>query len=242
MEPIYQKEFVIDDLVTDCFGKLKSACVLYYVQEMAGRHFDRMALTADLEYKNLIWVIIRHRLQVTRLPHKGETIRLETWPMPTTRTAYPRSVVAYDEMGRELFRSISLWVLMDRSTRAMVLPGKSGIMVPGILRGNELPAPGSLPPARCNVSARRRVCFSDLDVNDHMNNCRYLEWAGDLLPAAFHKNHAIKDVTMCYLGEAREGDELTLFWEMTPEGMLRMDIQRCQEDRNIRIFTAEIQY
>ena len=242
MEPIYQKEFVIDDLVTDCFGKLKSSCVLYFVQEMAGRHFDRMALTADLEYKNLIWVIIRHRLQVTRLPQKGETIRLETWPMPTTRTAYPRSVVAYDEMGQELFRSITLWVLMDRSTRAMVLPGKSGILVPGILRGNELPAPGSLAPARCSVSARRRVCFSDLDVNDHMNNCRYLEWAGDLLPAAFHKNHAIKDVTMCYLGEAREGDELTLFWEMTPEGMLRMDIQRYQEDRNIRIFTAEIQY
>jgi acyl-ACP thioesterase len=75
-----------------------------------------------------------------------------------------------------------------------------------------------------------------------MNNCRYLEWAGDLLPAAFHKNHAIKDVTMCYLGEALEGDELTLFWEMNPDGMLRMDIQRCQEDRNCRIFTAEIQY
>ena len=242
MESIYQKEFIIDDLVTDCFGKLKSSCVLYFVQEMAGRHFDRMALTADLEQKNLIWVIIRHRLQVTRLPQKGETIRLETWPMPTTRTAYPRSVVAYDEAGQELFRSITLWVLMDRKTRAMVLPGKSGIMVPGVLRGNELAAPGSLPPAKCTASTRRRVCFSDLDVNDHMNNCRYLEWAGDLLPAAFHQNHGMKDVTMCYLGEAREGDELTIFWEMTSDGMLRVDIQRCLEDKNIRIFTAEIQY
>jgi hypothetical protein len=32
MESIYQREFVIDDLVTDCFGKLKSACVLYFVR------------------------------------------------------------------------------------------------------------------------------------------------------------------------------------------------------------------
>lgn len=162
--------------------------------------------------------------------------------MPTTRTAYPRSVVAYDAQGRELFRSVTLWVLMDRDSRNMVLPGKSGIMVPGILRGGELPAPGSLAPALCSASTKRRVCYSDLDVNDHMNNCRYLEWAADLLPSAFHKSHDLKDVTMCYLGEAREGDELTLFWEMRPDGVLRMDIQRCQEDRNVRIFTADLHY
>ena len=242
MESIYEREFYIDDLVSDCFGRLKTSAALYFVQEMAGRHFDRIALATNLDLRNLIWVIIRHRLQVTRMPLKGETIRLETWPMPTTRTAYPRSVVAYDENGAELFRSITLWVLMDRDTRAMVLPGKSGILVPGILRGGELPAPGSLAPALCSASVKRRVCYSDLDVNNHMNNCRYLEWGADLLPSAFHKNHNLKDVTMCYLGEAREGDELTIFWEMRPDGVLRMDIQRCQEDRNIRIFTADLHY
>lgn len=242
MESIYEREFYIDDLVSDCFGRLKTSSALFFVQEMAGRHFDRIALATNLDLKNLIWVIIRHRLQVTRLPMRGETIRLQTWPMPTTRTAYPRSVVAYDENGAELFRSVTLWVLMDRDTRAMVLPGKSGILVPGILRGGELPAPGSLAPVLCSASSTRRVCYSDLDVNNHMNNCRYLEWGADLLPSAFHKSHSLKDVTMCYLGEAREGDELTIFWEMRPDGVLRMDIQRCQEDKNVRIFTADLQY
>lgn len=242
MEPIYQKEFLIDDLVTDCFGRLKPSSVLYFVQEMAGAHFDRMALDPTPEKKGLIWVIIRHRVQVTRLPVRGETIRLETWPMPTTRVAYPRSVVAYDRQGGELFRSISLWVLMDRDTRAMVLPGKSGIAVSGILRGNELPSPASLTPALCSASARRRVCFTDLDVNNHMNNCRYLEWISDLLPSAFHREHGLKDVTMCYLGEAREGEEMTIFWEIAPDGVLRVDIQRQEKDKNIRIFTAEIHY
>ena len=242
MESVYTRTFTVDDLVTDCFGKLKPSSALYYVQEMAGQHFDRMALTAEMNNRDLFWVIIRHRLQVSRLPQKGETIRLETWPMPTTRVAYPRSVVAYDEAGEELFRSVTLWVLMDRNTRAMVLPGKSGIMVPGILRGNELPSPNSLAPVICSASVRRRVCFSDLDVNNHMNNCRYLEWAGDLLPAAFHKEHAIKDVTMCYLGEAREGQELIVSWEMRAEGVLHVDIQRPEEDTKVRVFTAEIHY
>ncbi len=242
MEPIYQKEWKIDSLVTDCFGVLKPSAVLYFVQEMAGQHFDRMALNPTPENKGLMWVIIRHRVQINRLPQKGETIRLETWPMPTTRVAYPRSVVAYDEHHQELFRSISLWVLMDRESRAMVLPGKSGIAVRGILRGNELPSPNSLMPAQCGASALRRVCFTDLDVNDHMNNARYLEWAMDLLPARFHGSHHLTDVTMCYLGEAREGDELEIFWELNAQGLFRMDIQRREKDKQIRIFTAELHY
>ena len=76
MESIYQKEFTVDTLVTDCFGRLKPSAVLYYVQEMAGQHFDRMALNPTPEHKGLMWVIIRHRVQITRLPVKGQTIRL----------------------------------------------------------------------------------------------------------------------------------------------------------------------
>ena len=242
MEVVYQREFTVDSTVTDCFGRLKPSAVLSFVQEVAGQHFDRMALDPTPEHKGLMWVIIRHRLQISRMPMKGETIRLETWPMPTTRVAYPRSVVAYDAQGQELFRSISLWVLMDRNTRAMVLPGKSGIIVSGILRGNELPSPNSLAPVVCSASVSRRVCFTDLDVNDHMNNARYLEWAMDLLPSVFHEKHRLQDVTMCYLGEAREGDELTIFWELNAEGLLRMDIQRHEKDSQNRIFTADLHY
>ncbi len=242
MEPIYEREWTLDTLVTDCFGYLKPSAVLYFVQEMAGQHVTRMALNPAPEQKGLLWAIIRHRVQITRLPRKGETIHLETWPMPTTRVAYPRSVVAYDEDHQELFRSISLWVLMDRDTRAMVLPGRSGIAVSGILRGNELPSPGSLTPAQCSASVRRRVCFTDLDVNNHMNNTRYVEWAMDLLPSRFHADHRLEDITMCYLDEAREGDELEIFWEITDRGVLRMDIQRREKDKNIRIFTADLHY
>ncbi len=242
MEPIYQREFVIDDMVSDCFGKLRPSSVLYFVQEMAGRHVDSMGLDPAPEDRGLLWVIIRHRVQISRLPCKGETIRLETWPMPTTRVAYPRSVVAYDEKGQELFRSISLWVLMDKQSRAMVLPGKSGVLVPGILRGNELPSPHSLPPAMGGSLVRRRVCYTDLDVNIHMNNCRYLEWASDLLPASFHASHDLQDVTMCFLSEAREADELEILWNLSPDGLLHMDIQRLEKDKKTHIFTADLHY
>ena len=241
MEPIYHLSFDITDLHADRFGRLKSSSILYFVQEAAGKHWQYIEAQTGQNCQ-LYWVIIRHRVQVTRLPKKGETVHLETWPMPTTRVAYPRSVVASDEKGHELFRSISLWVLMDPETRAMVLPGKSGVIVNGMLRGNELPSPASLAPASLSAEVQRRVRFTDLDVNGHMNNTRYLDWLADLLPGSFHENHVIRDMTLGYVAEAKEEDSLLQQWQLSEDGRLRLEIIRPAGDKNHRIFSADVQF
>ena len=241
MEPIYQQEFEITDAYVDCHGRLKSSMLLYFAQEVAGKHFDRLAMDYDaLAQRGLFWAITRHRVQVTRMPTRGETIRLETWPMPTTRVAYPRSMVAYDSRGNELFRSIALWVLMDLDSRSMVLPGKSGISVTGTLRGGELDSPTGLVAKTLNSSRPRTVCYSDLDRNGHMNNCRYLDWICDLLPSSFHARYTLKDFTICYLSEAREGQSLDLHWDFLEDGALRVDAYRKGDTRDERVLSAKL--
>ena len=241
MEPIYQQEFTVNDNAVDRYGRLKPSMILYFVQEVAGRHFDAISMDYDaLASRGMLWAIIRQRVQITRIPRRGERIRLETWPMPTTRVAYPRSVVAYDEAGSELFRSISLWVLMDLNSRNMILPGKSGITVTGTLRGNELAVPGALPSKLLRSSRSRTVCFTDLDRNGHMNNTRYLDWIDDLLPSAFHEDHSFREFTVCYLSETREGQELELRWDVLEEGCLQVDAHRLTDGQDQRVFSARL--
>ena len=149
---IHSQTFTLTDMEVDYFGRLKLSSLLYFAQEVAGKHCILLGADYDtLARKNLFWAVTRHRVQITRLPVRGETITVETWPMPTTRVAYPRSMVAYDADGNELFRSISLWVLMNTETRAMVLPGRSGVDVEGTLLGSELTVPHSLVPAAPTV-------------------------------------------------------------------------------------------
>ena len=241
MEPIYTQEFEITDLHVDCFGRLLPGKILFLMQEVAGNHFAELSMDYDsLAKRGLFWAITRNKVQVTRLPMRGETIRLETWPMPTTRVAYPRSIVAYDEAGNEVFRSITLWVLMDLGSRSMVLPGKSGIEVAGTLRGNELASPLGLPAKALANRRSRSVCFTDLDRNGHMNNTKYLDWIYDLLPTAFHTSHTIREFTLCYLNEALEGQQLELAWDFPEEGCLQIDAHRLTEDKDERIFAAKI--
>ena len=243
MESIYSQNFQITDNCVDRYGRLKLSTLLYFAQEVAGRHFDRIAMTYEqLMEKGMFWAIIRQRVQITRLPQSGETIREETWPMPNTRVAFPRSVAGYDAEGRELFRVLSLWVLMDVNTRAMILPGKICIALPGTVRGNELAAPGSLPAKTLLNHRSRTVCFTDLDRNGHMNNTKYLDWIADLLPSQFHESHSPAEFTVCYMSEAREGQELTLSWEFDQDGCMNLDAHRLSGEKSERIFSARLQY
>jgi acyl-ACP thioesterase len=241
----YQHDYLVTDAHVDCFGRLKSSMLLFFCQDVAGHHCLQLGTDYDsLARKNLFWAIIRQKVQITRLPRSGETIHVQTWPMPTTRTCYPRSTVAYDQEGKELFRSIGMWVLMDRTTRAMILPGKSGVTVQGLLTGTELATPGSLSPKQLTNLSLRRVSYSDLDRNGHMNNTKYLEWMDDLLPSAFHQDNVPKEFTVCYHSEARETDELHMSWQVNEENLFQIESWRETPENGSfhRIFAAQIQY
>lgn len=246
MEPVFRKEYKIDAIHLDCYGRTKPSVLLFFAQEVAGQHCTELALDWDtLSGRRMFWAVIRNRVQISRLPVAGESITVETWPMPTTRTAYPRSTIAYDEQGSEVFRAISLWVLMDMDSRGMILPGKSGVEVCGTLRGNELAAPASIVPKVLKTQVHRRVSYTDLDRNGHMNNTRYLDWIDDLLPSGFHAGHPIREFTICYLSEAVEGQDLQIHWELSEGSCLQVDALRQRTDvseKQERVFSAQIHF
>ncbi len=246
MEPVYRQTVTLSDIHLDCFRRLKPSVLLYLIQDIAGRHAACLGTDWEtLAKKNLFWALIRHKIQITRLPEAGETVTLETWPMPTTRVAYPRATVAYDASGNELFRSVALWVLMDLNTRAMVLPGKSGVTVNGLIRGTELELPPSLLPKTLEHIVYRTVGYTQLDRNGHMNNTYYMDWIDDLLPSQFHKEHPLRGITLCYLSEAREGQQLHLSWNLDEEAILSVEAFRADPEdtsKTYRVFAAGLQF
>ncbi len=241
MEPIYRKQYTI--LSTDCdpYQRIKPSAILALMQDVAVTHCQGTPVDwLSLSRRNLFFAITRQHVQITRLPRENETITLETWPGVTSRVAYPRNTIAYDAAGKELFRAISLWVLMDMTTRAMVLPGKSGVALEGSVRGGELPVPASIGLAKLEKTLQRPVYYSELDRNGHMNNCRYLDWVQDLLPSAFHREHPMAEFTICYHAEGKEGDTMTLRYELDPQGALLVNGETADQGR--RVFAVRAAY
>lgn len=237
-------EYTVTALHADCFGRAKPSALLRFAQDAAESHCMLLGTDWDtMAKKNLFWAVIRQRLEITRLPNTGETVTVKTWPMPTTRVAYPRATEGYDAQGNLLFQIISLWIIMDMETRAMILPGKSGVDVEGITLGGELKAPAGLGNADFTQESLRTVGFTELDVNGHMNNTRYLDWLCDLLPASFHKEHPVKAVTICYNNEAKDGQQIRLSWANSD--VLRVDgsvTDTSVSPGHARIFTAQMEF
>ena len=214
MDIVYTTQFTVTPDQTDRFGLCKPSGLLRFAQEAAGEHCLQLGTDWDsMAARHYFWAVIRQRMEISRLPEEGETVTVKTWPMPTTRVAYPRATEGFDAAGNRLFQVISLWVIMDMDSRAMVLPGKSGIDVAGVRFGTELKAPAGIPAGTFEQSHLRTVSPQDLDRNGHMNNARYLDWLCDLQDPAYEKTHPMKAVTICYMSEALEGQQLLLGYE-----------------------------
>ena len=244
MEFVHTTQYTVTPLHADCFGRCKPSELLRFAQAAAEAHCRELG--ADWETmaaKNYFWAVIRQKMEITRLPQAGETITVKTWPMPTTRVAYPRATEGFDAAGNSLFKVISIWVIMDVHSRTMVLPGKSGVEVAGTSFGTELKAPVGLPAGTFQTQTLRKVTPEDLDRNGHMNNARYLDWLCDLRNADFHRDHPMKAVTICYMSEALEGQQLQLSY--TEGDVLRLDGSLTETDvctGHTRIFSAQAEF
>lgn len=242
----FRQEFTVQKIHLDCFNRVKPSVMLHFVMRTVSAHCAPLGVGWEtLWAKNLTWVVGRTRLQITRAPQLDETVVIETWPMPATRSAFPRTAVARTPEGEELYRCTTLWALMNKTTRKLVLPRDSDVHVPGLIRGDELPVPNSFAATQADSETQRLVCFSDLDTNGHTNNTRYLEWINDMFSSEFHKAHPFKDVTLCYLSEAREGQTVRLTHHFFEDGSLQVDGLRPETDdltQKPRVFSAIIKF
>lgn len=221
-------------------GRLKMSAILYLAQEAAGAHATVLGAGWDeLQEKNLFWAVIRTRVEIVTQPRAEKEITLKTWPMPTSRTAYPRCVMGYAQDGTLLFKVVSLWVLMDVNTRAMVLPGKSGVEVNGTLEGGEPELPRGLPVTDQEQVTYKTVEQCHLDINGHMNNTRYMDWVTELAP-----QKEVESLELCYFNEGRLNDQMELGYTLS-EDTLSVNIHRTRTDgtdKKDRIFAALVRY
>lgn len=237
MENICETQAVICREDTEKNGALRLSALLHLAQEAAGEHCKALGLDWEaLAEKKLFWAVLRTRVELTRLPRLGDRLTLRTWPMPTSRSAYPRCVLFLDEQGNTLATVTSLWVLMHREKRAMVLPGKSGVTVEGILTGQEPALPGSLSPTDAAASFPVTVTRELLDRNGHMNNARYLDWLQPLT-----RGRPVVSFTVNYLAEALLDQALTLQYREEAD-CLRVDIHRQEGEKTARIFAAQLHF
>ena len=211
MERIYKESILLRTCNCDLMGAWRPGQILEMMQETAGTHGEMIGFGRKvLLEKNLIWVISRLEVEMDRYPTIGETITVETFPMAVRRWFFPRYYLFRDVHGREIGRAGSLWLLMDLATRRMAPPATVANLLPD---NSDLLAPLGLPATVGDIEGSISLgsytpVYTDMDVNMHVNNTRYIDWCCNALGVDTMRNYQLSRFAVNYNAEIREGQSV----------------------------------
>lgn len=223
--PTLTKEFPIHVYETDPDGKLSLYSLFDYYQDIASDHavilgYGREELMRD----NNFWVLSRMYTVISKWPRWGEKIIIRTWPRGTDKLFALRDFEARFTDGSLAARATSSWLILDYTTKRVKRPGEELLRLnhePGsagaLNRNAEKIGPPTNVPEPGNPFS---VKTSDLDINLHTNNSRYLKWVTDNYDLDFIMNNAPVSAEINYLAESRSGENVMIMTSKTTDDMV----------------------
>ena len=210
---IYSVEKKLSYNELDFKGLWKPENIFLTMQETAGVHAERLgAGYEDLKAKGITWVLIRATLKMDRYPDSKTPVKVTTWPEKVRGLLFPRFFAFQDGKDNLLGTASTIWALMDIEARSLVIPVAKNVSV-------ATPAEGPLkidPPAKVKMPegeiAESTVSpkYSDLDINNHVNNSKYIDWFCDQLPLEMHTRGTLSEISVSYSREIRSSSAVKL--------------------------------
>jgi acyl-ACP thioesterase len=213
MEAVAKYSFtnIIPDRDCDFKSKLRISTLFGYLQDAASLHARNLGASVETlqEKFGVAWILMRLKVDILRMPTWLENITVETWPQKPA-ALYERDYLIKDETGEVLVRGSSVWVLMDlltRSIRKETLFDYKGIPLLTERafkdRLGKLRVDAALAPA-----IEKKIDYSDLDRNRHVNNTRYMDYAMDSIGTDYLNTHEVKQIEVNYVNETRSGETI----------------------------------
>jgi medium-chain acyl-[acyl-carrier-protein] hydrolase len=211
----FEREYRINVYETGPDGKLNLYSMFNYLQAVAADHANKLSFGRDdLLKENRFWVLSRMFAVVTVWPLWEETITVRTWPKGTDRLFALRDFEVRYPDGRHVASASSSWLVIDRTSKRVQRPDDI------LTRFNsELPSKNALPRNADKVEPATEDCItgdiftvktSDLDVNLHTNNVRYIKWVTDTYDLDFILNHSPVSLEVNYLSESVYGEKVLI--------------------------------
>lgn len=209
---VFEKSYEVHSYDTGTNGKLRPDALLSYLQDIAGHHASILNVgRIDLLEKKRFWALLRIVCKLSSTPEWNDKIVIKTWPKGIEGILAIRNFIIEGANAKVIGEASSSWVVVDSVSRRPVRPdahlAELGKDVP--LNDFSCPPAAKLLPAGKDVykSKPKGVRYSDLDVNMHVNNARYMQWILDSYPLDFIQNNEVVEIEANYNSETTPGEE-----------------------------------
>ena len=179
--------------------------IINYFQDCSTFHSEDMGLGIDaLKKKQKVWILSFWQVIVNRYPGMGEKVAVSTWSTGFQGLYGTRNFQMKDANQEVLAYANSIWVYMDMEKGRPVKPDPEEIAVYGV------------EPALDMEYASRKIRLPEtvvegpafpvrkfqIDTNEHVNNCQYVEMALE----ALEEEIQVREIRVEYKKSARYQD------------------------------------
>ncbi|MBP1595733.1 MAG: hypothetical protein H6Q05_1110 [Acidobacteria bacterium] len=212
-EGIWVEETDIRSYDVDISSRLTIESLLKIFQEAAWNHAEHLGLGfSHLGKRNQVWVLSRMMLAVESYPEWGQPVVARTWPRGCKSLLALRDFELLDMQGRKLAGAASGWMIIDLQSRK---PQRAEPFIQPIRTFPERRAVGAdpekiTPDGEGSRPVILKVKYSDLDLNNHVNNAAYARWILDGYPVDFHRRHRVRRFHLNFLAEVNADDSVAI--------------------------------
>jgi medium-chain acyl-[acyl-carrier-protein] hydrolase len=193
-------------------GFLKYTDLCNILQLTAAAHSEIGGISfLDMQEFDQAWVLSRMRVEIDALPKWGDIVTVKTWINSLENSRSVRALEMYVN-GKKIVGSETFWAVFNTQKRrpeALALPFEHFELYPDIRATRD----GF---SKINLNHEKEIIFektvflSDLDIVNHVNNVKYLEWCLDLVDEKLILNQKIESFEMNFLKELSLKDEVII--------------------------------
>ncbi len=196
---------------------LRAFSFMSRTQDIANLHASAIGFGYhDLIRSNSAWVLSRMRVKYLQAPKWEDNVSLMSWHKGRDGVFSLRDFEMRNSADDSLMiAATSSWLIIDLASRRMLRPdtvlGDVGLST--TLERNAIEEHCGKLRFTCEMTHRStvEVSYSDIDMNAHTNNAKYVEWAFDCLPVETALERELDEYQINFNRETRLGDRVDLF-------------------------------
>ncbi len=213
MNNFYEEIKTIRAYDVDFNNRLKINSILNLLQDVASVHADSLQLGySHLLKHDLAWVLSWIKLEIEHYPSFGDSVIIKTWPKCKYKLYSMRDFIISTEDNRVLVKATTAWLPINIKTKRITdtknLPQEINYQ-PDDIAINEFPEK-IIPGDKKETLLFKKFRYTDIDVNKHVNNTRYVEMILDCYSTEHHQNNRIKSIAVSFLSESFYDDEVEI--------------------------------
>ena len=184
MKSVYKKKIKIPSYYIDNNKKLSLTAGMGIIQDITSEHCDKLKIDrwSLLENSGAFWVTTKVKVQINKMPELNDLVSVETWTLDCGKVKFERDC-AIRNNKETLVNFKTEWVALDEKTKR-IRPAKS-ICYPKNMKNRKKRAINSdfsnfnYEICEKDYCYSRIIFSSDIDVNNHVNNCFYTRFVLD---------------------------------------------------------------